>query len=198
MSLCPSPPPPHLLFEKNPFPFVFTTKLQVLRRNLSFKHSRCWKFIRRKRTSSGSCMIVVDNIFCPSRRSHFVGLSSSPTLIVHPMGKVFFLSNALITWWHYMSRAGSICRELGTLYPHGSLIVMWSSFVIYIFPWSHTDPDIPMYRERSRWCPQLPSKKPISTFYRAFAFSFDHFFLLCLCLNLPISFLNGDCATFFT
>ena len=144
-------------------------------------------------------MIVIDNIFCPSRCSHFVGLSSSPTLIVHPTGKVFFFFK-VTGWLHdYMSRAGSICRELGTLYPHGSLIVMWSSFIIYIFPWAHTGPDIPMYRTGTDGVRSCLATKPISTSYRAFAFSFDHFFfLLSLCLNLPISFLNGDCVTFFT
>lgn len=48
-----------------------------------------------------------------------------------------------------MSRpqAFSICRELATLLPHGSVIVMWSISVSpYIFPWAHNGPDIFIYR----------------------------------------------------
>ena len=145
-------------------------------------------------------MIVIGNIFCPSRCSQqpFRRLVLIPHAHCSSNGKGFFSSNGLITWWHYMSRAGSICRELGTLYPHGSLIVMWSSFVIYI--------SMSPYRawyfyisDRSRWFPQLPSNKTdkyLLPLYRVLIWSF--FFLRYLCLNLPISFLNGDCATFFT
>ena len=75
-----------------------------------------------------------------------------------------------------MSRAGSICRELGTLYPHGSLIVMLSSFVIHIFSWAHTGPDISIYRTGADGVRSCLATKPISTSYRAFAFSFDRFF----------------------
>ena len=139
-------------------------------------------------------------------RQHILPFSLQPfrrlVLIPHAHcssnGKGLFSSNGLITWWHYMSRAGSICRELGTLYPHGSLIVMLSSFVIHIFPWAHTGPDISIYRTGADGVRSCLATKPISTSYRAFAFSFDQFFLRFLCLNLPISFLNGDCATFFT
>ena len=81
-----------------------------------------------------------------------------------------------------MSRAGSICRELGTLYPHGSLIVMLSSFVIHIFPWAHTGPDISIYRTGADGVRSCLATKPISTSYRAFAFSFDHFFFFALSL----------------
>ena len=40
--------------------------------------------------------------------------------------------------------------------------------------------------------------KPISSYRRASAFSFDHFSLRYRCLILPISSLNGDGATFST
>ena len=198
VSLSPSPPPPQFLFEKNPFPFVFTTKLQILRWNLSCKHSRCWNFIRRKSTSSGSCMIVIGNIFCPSRCSHFVGLSSSPTLIVHPTGKVFFKVTGWlhddIIWAGLVQFVENLARC--TLMDRLLLCDLVSS---YIFPWAHTGPDISIYRTGVDGVRSCLATKPISTSYRAFAFSFDHFFFSrYLCLNLPISFLNGDCVTFFT
>ena len=63
-------------------------------------------------------------------------------LIVHPKEKLFWQETNYLTLY-CISWAGSICRELATLLPHGSVIAMWSITVSsFIFPWAHNGPDI--------------------------------------------------------
>ena len=77
--------------------------------------------------------------------SHFVGLFS-PTRSLFIEKKRLFGKRQIT--WHYMIRAGTICRELATLLPHGSVIVIWSiSVSSYICPWAHNGPDISIYRK---------------------------------------------------
>ena len=68
----------------------------------------------------------------------------------------------------------------------------------HIFPSAHNGSDISIYRTGADGVRSCLATKPISTSKRASAFSFDPFSLRYLCLNLPISSLNGDCETFFT
>ena len=85
--------------------------------------------------SSGSCMnenvVFIDNIF-RSLCSHFVGLSSPTHSFVHPKEKFFWQETNYLTLY-CISWAGSICRELATLLPHGSIIVMWSITVSSLY-----------------------------------------------------------------
>ena len=140
-------------------------------------------------------VVFTDNIFRPLF-THFVGLSS-PTHSLFIQKAVFFGKRQIAL--HYMIRAGSICRELATLLPHGSVILTWSiSVSSYMFLWAHNGPDISIYRTGANGVRSCLAAKPISTSWRASLFSFDHFPLCFLCINLPISSLNGDGATFFT
>ena len=111
-------------------------------------------FVRKIVSNPSTCLFVqrffyerkcrfIENIFRPLC-SHFVRLSS-PTHSLFNQKKSSFGKRQVT--WHYESQAGSICRELATLLPHGWVIVMWLiSVSSFIFPWAHNGPDISIYR----------------------------------------------------
>ena len=103
-----------------------------------------------------------------------------------------------------------ILYELGwfnssrTCHVASSWIARWCDVISvssYIFPWAHHCPDISIHRTRDRsrvdGVRSCLAKEPISRSQRVSAFSFDHFLLRYLCLNLPVSSLNRDSATMF-
>ena len=130
-------------------------------------------FVRKIVSNPSTCLLVQRFLYepkCGFYRQHipsslqpFRRLVLPHALIVHPKEKFFWQETNYLTLY-CISRAGSICRELATLLPHGSVIVMWSITVSwFIFPWAHNGPDISIQRTGADGVRSCLATKPIRT-----------------------------------
>ena len=130
-------------------------------------------FVRKMVSNPTTCLFVQRFFYerkCGFYRQHspsslqpFRRLVLPHALIVHPKEKLFWQETNYLTLY-CISWAGSICRELSTLLPHGSVIVMWSITVSsFIFPWAHNGPDISIYRTGANGVRGCLATKPINT-----------------------------------
>ena len=125
-------------------------------------------FVRKIVSNPSTCLFVLWFLYerkCGIYRQHIPSSLQPVRRLVHSLfnQKKSFFGKRQITW-HYESQAGSICRELATLLPHGWVIVMWLiSVSSFIFPWAHNGPDISIYRTGADGVSSCLAIKPMST-----------------------------------
>ena len=126
----------HIFFARTPANWF--TKLQILRWNLSFEHSRCWKFIR---IQVHPAVLVWLGFY----RQHILSFSLQPfRRLVLPHAhcsskRKGWLRDIIGAWLVQFVENLARCSLMDRL--------LWFDLVSsYIFPWAHNGPGISIYR----------------------------------------------------